>query len=302
VGLGGLALWVLAWRKWPQAFVWGALFLAPYVAVSQTAVLINAMFQERFLYLPLLGILALFGLSFERLLAQKRDLALVLSGVLVLGYAGRTFVRNQDWHNDLTLYQSAVRVYPESAKMQHALADALSERGRLADAETAYQQALSIREDALTYNNLGNLYASMGRWAAAEQAYHRALVLQPDDVGAWINRGITAMRSEKPDVAATAFESVVKLTPNDPEGYYNLGAAYAASGKLLQAGKAYEHAVKLRPDWAEAFFNLGNVYRDLNNRDAALRAYRQFLNLWHGDPEVAMLAQKEMDALLKNSR
>lgn len=296
-GLGGLALWIMALRKWPLAFFLGAVFWAPYSAVSQTAVLINAMFQERFLYLPVLGIFALAGLGFERLLLRQRDLVLALSVLLILGYAWRTVERNRDWRDDLTLYQSAVRAYPGSAKMQHALGDALSERGRFAEAEAAYRQALSIREDALTYNNLGNVAVATERWQAAEAAYQQALALGPDDVGAWVNLGLARLRAGRADGAAEAFEKATVLNPGDADIQYNLGAARSASGSHVAAAQAYQRAVALRPDWAEAHFNLGNALRDSGDAAGAVGAYQRFLSLWRGNPAVADLARQEIERL-----
>ena len=188
--------------------------------MSQTLVLINAIFQERFLYLPVLGLFALAGLGFERV---QKSWAFVLAGLILAGYGARTAMRNADWHSDLTLYQSAVAAYPQSAKMQHALGDALAERGRVSEAEAAYQQALAIREDALTYNNLGNLYAATGRFDRAALAYQKAVAMHPDDAAAWMNKGLAAMRAGRATDAHAAFERAAVLTPDNAEVFLQFG-------------------------------------------------------------------------------
>ena len=295
LGVAGIVLCAGAfWRSWPRVFFGLAFFLVSYSAVSQTLVLINAIFQERFLYLPILGLFALAGLGFERV--QKRW-AVVLAGLILAGYGARTVVRNADWHSDLTLYQSAVAVHPQSAKMQHALGDALSERGRVAEAEAAYQKALSIREEALTYNNLGNLYAATGRFDRAASAYQKAVEMRPDDAAAWMNKGLAAMRAGQVTDAHAAFERAAVLNPDDAEVFYNLGVAREALNAPGPAASAYARAIVLRPGWAEAYFNLAKAHRDHGDKPAAIRAYSRFLHLWRGDPQVAQLARRELETL-----
>ena len=295
MGVAGVVLCAGAfWRPWPRVFFGLAFFLVSYSAVSQTLVLINAIFQERFLYLPVLGLFALAGLGFERV--QKRW-AFVLAGLILAGYGARTAVRNADWHSDLTLYQSAVAAYPQSAKMQHALGDALAERGRVAEAEAAYQKALAIREDALTYNNLGNFYAATGRFERAVSAYQKAVAMQPDYVAAWMNKGLAAMRGGQVRDAHAAFERAAVLNPDDAEVFYNLGVAREAMNAPGPAASAYARAIALRPGWAEAHFNLGKAHRDRGDKPAAIRTYRRFLQLWRGDPQVAQLARRELESL-----
>ncbi len=304
VGVASLSLWVGAFlSRWPRVFFSLGFFFVPYLAVSQTLVLINAIFQERFLYLPVLGLFALGGLGFERVQKRLSDRAwgtagaAVLAGLIIVGYGVRTVGRNADWRSDLTLYQSAVLAYPQSAKMQHALGDALAERGRVYEAEDAYRKALSIREGALTYNNLGNLYAATGRFERAAAAYQNAVAMEPDYVEARMNQGLAAMRAGQVTDAHSAFEQAAVLEPGNAEIFYNLGVAREALGRPGPAASAYARAIALRPRWAEAYFNLGKAHRDNGEKTAAIRAYRHFLKLWRGDPRVARLARGELKAL-----
>ena len=298
LGIAGLLLWVGAFRwHWPCVFFALSLFFVPYSAVSQTLVLINAIFQERFLYLPVLGMFALCGLGFEHLEKHRKTGAIALAAFILIAYSTRTIVRNADWRDDLTLYQSAVTAYPKSAKMQHALGDALSERGRISQAETAYRKALSIRESALTYNNLGNLYAATARFKNATAAYQKAVEIEPDYIEAYMNKGLAAMQSGQIADAHSAFEQAAILNPANAEIFYNLGVVREKLGNPAQATTAYARAIALRPNWAEAYFNLGKAHRDNGEKTAAIQAYTRFIELWRGDPQVAQLARRELEKL-----
>ncbi|MYF72536.1 MAG: tetratricopeptide repeat protein [Gemmatimonadetes bacterium] len=301
LGIAGLLLWAGAfYKRWPCVFFALSLFFVPYSAVSQTLVLINAIFQERFLYIPVLGVFALFGLGFEHLEKQRKTVAIALAALILVAYSARTIIRNADWRDDLTLYQSAVTAYPESAKMQHALGDALSERGRISDAETAYRKALSIRESALTYNNLGNIYAATGRFKGATTAYQKAVEIEPDYIEAYMNKGLAAMQAEQITDAHSAFERAAILDPTNAEIFYNLGVVREKLGRPAHATTAYARAIALRPNWAEAYFNLGKAHRDNGEKTAAIQAYTRFIELWRGDPQVAQLARRELEKLNEN--
>lgn len=301
LGITGLLLWAGAFlKRWPYVFFFLALFFIPYSAVSQTLVLINAIFQERFLYIPVLGLFALCGLGFEHLEKHRKAVAIALAALILAAYSTRTIIRNADWRDDLTLYQSAVTAYPKSAKMQHALGDALSERGRMSEAETAYRNALSVRESALTYNNLGNLYAATGRFKHATAAYQKAVQIEPDYVEAYMNKGLAAMQAGQITDAHSAFEKAAIRDPTNAEIYYNLGVVREKLGRPGQATTAYARAIALRPNWAEAYFNLGKAHRDNGEKTAAIQAYTRFIELWRGDPQVAQLARQELEKLNEN--
>ena len=186
-------------------FFCGALFWVPYAGVSQTVLLLNSMVQERFLYIPVLGVFALAGVGVDRLFRRYGFSVVISVTLVVVGYAARTMVRNRDWKDEFSLFSSAVRAYPESAKMHQAVGQVFAERGLMDRAILAFQRALSIREEAMTYNNLGNAYGVKGAFAQAADAYRQAVGLDPQYAEAWMNLGVTAMRAGEPAMAVEGF-------------------------------------------------------------------------------------------------
>jgi tetratricopeptide (TPR) repeat protein len=82
---------------------------------------------ERLLYLPSAGLVAIAAIGLERLASMDRMRAAAtgLVAVLVLACGVRTLARNPVWTDDVTLWRSAVRSAPASAKAHRALAEAL---------------------------------------------------------------------------------------------------------------------------------------------------------------------------------
>jgi tetratricopeptide (TPR) repeat protein len=56
---------------------------------------------------------------------RARVVPFVVVAVVVLAFAARTWMRNRDWRDDVTLWSAAVSVSPNSAKAHRALAEAL---------------------------------------------------------------------------------------------------------------------------------------------------------------------------------
>lgn len=295
LGLSGLWLWVHSMGKWPRLFFCGALFWVPYMGVSQTVVLLNSMVQERFLYIPALGVFAIAGIGAERLFRRFGFGVVVVVSLVCLGYAARTVVRNRDWRDEFSLFSSAVRAYPESAKMHQAVGQVLAERGQMDRAILAFRRALSIREEAMIYNNLGNAYGVKGTFEQAVAAYRKAVDLDPHYAEAWMNLGVTAMRAGEPVVAADGFRQASVLLPEDREAHFNLGAALEEAGRADEAAKAYRRSAALGN--AKAIFNLGTVLQSQGKSAEAVAAYDAFLKQWRGDPGASSEARRRIRLL-----
>jgi tetratricopeptide (TPR) repeat protein len=88
---------------------------------------IGTIMAERLLYLPLAGWLACLVIAIDSTIARIRyaHLAPVLLGLIATGLAARTWVRNQDWKDDLTMAAAGVRTSPASFKVHRLLAASL---------------------------------------------------------------------------------------------------------------------------------------------------------------------------------
>ena len=66
------------------------------------------------------------------------------------------------------------------------------------DAAKAYEQAVALKPDAGTYNNLGNMYARLGKIDDATAAYQKGVDLDPANAGrTYLNFGITLYNANR---------------------------------------------------------------------------------------------------------
>lgn len=120
---------VLLFRWHRRAFFLGCFAFLTLLPVSNLILPIGTIMAERFMYLPAIGllgclVLGIYALS-ERL--GSRTFAPILCALIATGFAVRTWARNADWHDDVSLGTATAQSAPESFKAHKILAVALME-------------------------------------------------------------------------------------------------------------------------------------------------------------------------------
>jgi protein O-mannosyl-transferase len=120
---------VLLWRGNRQALWLAGAALLVFLPTSNLVFPIGTIMAERFMYLPAIafaaGVVAAVG-ALEKRVGDRR-LAPALLGLIAVAYGARTWVRNLDWQDDLTVGRAAVEASPASFKSHKLLAYALHE-------------------------------------------------------------------------------------------------------------------------------------------------------------------------------
>ena len=152
--------------------------------------------------------------------------------------------------------------------------------GRLAEAETIYQQIL-IREpsNSEVLNLLGVVLSQQGQYQAALGLIIRAIEINPQASNYHNNLGQVLLNLRWLDEAIRAYRKALNLKPDDPELLNNLGNALNTKGGHKEAAMEFNRAIKLQPDYAAAHYNLGNALSALGQTDAAIAAYQNALAL-----------------------
>ena len=252
---------------------------------------------ESRLYLPLALLVAAGVLGGYRLLQRRSLLLFSLMGV---GFAGLTFLRNQDYQSPLTIWRDTVAKQPNSARAHFLLANALAgQHGSRADALVQYDIALRLKPDYTeAHDNLATALAGMpGHEAEALAHYDAALRLKPDTAATHNN--LAALLTNLPGREADAlaqYDAALRLEPDLAEAHRNLAALLARlPGRETDALVHYAASLRLNPDSAEAHDNFATLLARLPGREAeALPHYAEALRL---KPDFAA-AHNNLGALL----
>ena len=243
----------------------------------------NLLFQtgsimaERFLYLPSVGFaIAVVALVYR--LGRER-LAAALLAVVVALFAGRTFVRNFDWKDDLTLSAADVRVVPDSFKMHGILANALFKQAPRQNIGTVIEEAeiawdvVRVLPPELIFrqppSNLGAYYRAKGDWVGGAGTaegiswYQKSLAV--------LLKGREADRAAEKvfDQAMRAHGKPLTGRLGFPTLYLNLGLTYARLGRNVEALEAYRHGRGVDPSELDFYDAIAAVYLAGGNPEGA---------------------------------
>jgi protein O-mannosyl-transferase len=260
---------ILARRRWPAglaAWVCAAIVLAP----TSVALRLGAdLAPDRYSYLVALPIVTLSGAAVawivratrggsvtgRRAFAAGAGLLIVLG---IAGFAAATWAQVRIWHDDLRLWQRAVRVDPESPTAASNLGSALRARGRLAEAAETSERALRLKPDfPEAHLNLALIRAAQDRGADAERHFRRAIEMKPRSAPARLGLASTLESQGRMDEALQEFRAAIEIEPRSAGAHNGLGVALARSGRIGEARAEFAEAVRLDPGSAQAQNNLG---------------------------------------------
>lgn len=144
------------------------------------------------------------------------------------------------------------------------------------DPEARFKQALELMKKKKT--------------AEAEAGFLKLAQDFPDYTGPQMNLGIIYSKSNRRDVAISAFSRAAGLNPQNASAFNWLGIANREAGNYPRAQQAYEKAIAAKPDYAIAQLNLGILLDEyMKQPAAALPHYREYLRLY-GKEDLRVLA------------
>ncbi|XP_055683480.1 protein O-mannosyl-transferase TMTC2-like [Lutzomyia longipalpis] len=292
-----------------------ALLVLPFLPATNLFFYVGFVVAERILYLPSVGACLLAGLAAGHVLdapvhaavattvPRKRSAASRLRGqqrqrmtvtvflcVVLSVFCFRTVIRNKDWHDEESLYRSAIDVIPPKALGN--LGSVLSAQGRYAEAKAALQEALKHRPNmADVHYNLGVLLQNQQDFESAVESYQRAIHFRPSLAVAYLNLGTTLIALGRCQEAASVLREGSRLDGTglrDRTAHENariasllqLGGLYADQGKLQRALAVYREALHTLPDSyppQSIYHRLGDTLARLHQWTEAERFHRAAL-------------------------
>ena len=278
VVLAGLVY--LAWRMRQKAEGWGAgLALLSFALVSNLAVVIVTVFAERFLYLPSAGLLLVAASGASRLEGRLPRFALPAALALLLAAgAARTWVRNGDYHDSLSLYAAGVQATPQSSKLRGDLAAELLWAGRYPEAVTQAEESLRLDP---TQRGLREVAAcaldSLGRRDEALRFLRGWVQRDPADRGSRRRLLQMLMKERRYAVADTVAEEGAQQDAAEAEWLGWAAKSSQAAGDLTRAARWWSEVTERVPAVADGPLNLGYCLLAGGNMAGARDAYREAL-------------------------
>jgi tetratricopeptide (TPR) repeat protein len=288
-----------------------ALFLLPLAtAMNATAFIPEQIVHDRYLYLPLLGMLMLVVPFAAKFVREKQ---LVITSVVVsAALSVQTFAYNRAWTSDLSLW-SWTRSIDNSSFTSMQWASELAESGRLDEAIAAYTDAIKKRPTARGYLGRGRVLLKKRQYQDAERDLMAVIQDPPEKSEAYAlyqtyeALGIVYSEQRNYDAAARNFVAArqalpiysAALTVNLAIVLYQIGRKDEAL-RELESAKAQARK-ELLPESKSVFFRLGMLYAELGRRDEARAALREYLALTSSTTVKATLDERTQAGKLLES-
>ena len=284
-----------------------------FVSISVTSSVIpNTIFvAEHRVYLPMVGLTLVVAGMYRHLERPRLVCSLSVSILLILSVL--TFMRNDIWKDELSLWGDSLAKSPNMSRPHNNYARALHHEGRFDEAITMYEKVLTapnvpyksdISHKLLALGNLGMVYADMGMHTEALQAYQAAVTFTVPQHAAqtYFNMGNLLAEMKQYKKAAESYKKAAEVSPGNYRALTNLGWVLMNLDKYQEAEAALKQALKYNSRAAEAHYNLGTLYsKNLSKKKEAVRHYNRYLAL-RPDSPLRETVEKDIRRLEGESR
>ena len=270
----GLAAWFWSNRGTSGEPRWGrhALFalgffllmVAPVLGFITISYMRITWAADHFIYLPMIGPLALLGAGAAMLFARARDaekpvyIFAAAAVVAVLAYS--SFRYAGVWADEDRLWEYTLSINNEAWQAHNRLGAKKFARGDLDAAHYHFQNSTRLRPDlGETHNNLGTTLSARAQRFAQQG--------NPD-----------AAKREM-DAAIEQFAEATRVTPHVPAIKVNLANALAAAGRFGEAGNNYKQLLEKEPNNPALINNYGVALYKQGLNEAAIKQFRRALEI-----------------------
>ncbi|MEO6196803.1 MAG: tetratricopeptide repeat protein [Dehalococcoidia bacterium] len=214
------------------------------------------------------------------------------------------YYARQNYEDAATQYQEALAINDKTTLGHVGLGRALMGTGDLAGAAENFQVVIDLSKEEdisgklvqSSYYYLGSIALEQENPEEAVKNLKQATALERSDADAWYLLGTAYLQSGNLDEAINTLGQAILFVPNFTEAYETLadafdqkgeaaGALYArgmaaySNGDLGDAADKLETAIAAAPKFAEAHAGLGLVRESQGQKDAAIVAYQEALQL-----------------------
>ncbi|MGA2680016.1 MAG: tetratricopeptide repeat protein, partial [Sedimentisphaerales bacterium] len=246
-----LSIYIGRRRKYvAMGWLWYIGTLVPVIGLVQSG---SQAMANRYMYIPILGLLIIVAWGIKDIVNNKRNLQIVatISAGVILTSAlilSRTQVRY--WQDSLTLFEHTLKITENNPLAENSYGCALFDSGRVNEAILHLSKAVKI--DPLyidARNNLGKVFLKEGKLNEAITCFNEVIKQDENLAEAHYNLGVASGRQKRSDEA-------LRTGKNKAEIYTNIGTAYTQLGKYNLAIENWAKATELKPDDAELLNNL----------------------------------------------
>ena len=293
-------------RVYKAIFFFVALFFVAIAPTSNVFMLIGTVMAERFLYLPSIGlagciVIGIFAAARRVAPVRSQTLATAVIAMLSLAFAVRTYARNFDWHDNLSLTIASVKGAPNSFKVHMGMA-----HDELEQAKPDLNLAISEAERSMAIvSDLSDVDSTCRPYQVAGEAYRRKGDSLPEGPGRqqWYHKALDVLlRGKKIDLLDKDIVTQLDLAHGFKVMsvgwealYLELGRVYERLGESDKALEVLRYGCSIKPN-AHFYEEISRAYRlKGDNQQAEVALMEGLVN----DPSVTLFASELVELYTK---
>lgn len=321
------AVWLTRSPLLRFAAAWFIVFLAPALA-GMTHFDPEYLVQERYLYLPSIGVCLALALGIEwiagreSLIPYAKKAAAAIAAVIIIALGVVHIRQNQAWHDNISVYKNTVDVYPDSAIAHASLARAYYESGRPREAEEQANVALQLDpkspiayltlsyfaqrtaqlNKAISHLETAVSEVRLGPMTRKELAtIHLNLARLYSDRAAFAFKQTKTPSEEDIDRAEEHYLKTLEISPR-PVAWYYAGQFYLGATRFEEAKAMYQLVIDNVPQrFGPVHVELGLVYQGLNQPEKAIAEYEKYLGIAPPDAKERKDIEAQIERLRRTS-
>lgn len=270
--LFGLAFIIFRLKQFTKEIIFGiGLFLIPISIVLQIIPVGSQTVTERYMYLPMLGLLFVCAILIEKYIFTKRSIVLFITCIIIIiGILSTlSFQRTKTWKDTMTLFDDTLEKQPRAMTVRNLRGVEYKKIGDYQKALEDFNKVLYYYPNyADSYNNRANVKKNLGDLNGAIQDFDKAIQLEPASPEIYSNKGIVLAELGDINSAIQQFSISLRIDPNYVIAYTNRAKAYAMVTNYRAALNDLDQALKLNPELGLAYFTKGMIKIQLNDPSA----------------------------------
>ncbi len=233
-------------------WLWYAVTLIPVIGLVQAG---SQAMANRYMYMPILGLLIIIGWSAKEYLIERPQLkiAFTFAAISVLSACIiSTRIEVGHWQNNLTLFKHTLNITENNIMAEINYGMALLEADSPKEAIEHFNNALRINKNHVNaYLNLGIAYNRLGRTDMATKNFTKALELKPDSINSLNNLAVALATADDASLrdankAIYYARRACELTDSKDAVYLDtLAMTYNSAGKFEEANAAAKKALSI---------------------------------------------------------
>lgn len=286
INISVIVIGILFFKKRPL-IAFGIFWIYITLAVESSIIPILDVMNEHRMYLPMFGfILILISIINQLIVRRNQVLGYSFLGLLIVVYSIMTYLRNEVWQNEITLWEDVVKKSPNKARPHNNLALAYLAEANFEKAVQYFSNSIRIMpEYSIAYHNRAFANMQIGRFEDAVNDFTNYIKIEkkvaPD---VYLNRGNAYFNAQKYKESITDYTKYLEKVPNDFNGYYNRSQAYFMLKDFENAKKDLKEAVSLNRNDTRGYSALGDIELAQENFEEAIKYYTRVVELIPEDP------------------